>query len=109
MQDKITPNQIVEELIQTEFVKNYLRKRAIGSQYLEDMEQDIYIILLEYPLLTEIYNKKGINGVRQITSGIIQRSLSTKGKFYRMYHREITYTENEIPETCYEQKISIQV
>ena len=102
-----TPNEIVEELIQTEFVKNYLRKRAIGSQYLEDMENDVYLILLEYPLLGEIYKKKGINGVRQITSGIIQRSLSTKGKFYRMYHREITYTENEIPETSYEQKINI--
>lgn len=104
---KATNNQIVEELIKTDFVKNYVRRRAIGSQYLEDIEQDIYCILLQYPMLSEIYSKGGINKVRALTAGIIQRHLSEKGKGYRLYHKEIKYCDNEIPDKPYEQKQNI--
>lgn len=93
-----TNNEIVEELIATGFVKNYVRKRAIGSQYQEDIEQDIYEILLTYPFLPEIYEKGGINKIRALASGTIQRHISEKGKGYRLYHREIKYCDNEIPD-----------
>lgn len=96
-------NEIIEELISTGFVKQYVRRRAIGSQYQEDIEQDVYLILLEYPCLQEIYNKGGINKIRALSSGIIQRHLSEKGKGYRLYGREIKYTDNAIPELGYEQ------
>lgn len=99
-------NEIVEELISTGFVKNYIRKRAIGWPQ-EDLEQDIFVILLEYPLLDELYRKGGINKIRQVTSGIIQRHISEKGKGYRLYKREIKYTDEEIPEIGYEQKQNI--
>lgn len=99
-------NEIVEELIETGFVPNYIRKRAIGWPQ-EDLEQDILVILLEYPLLDELYKKGGINKVRQVTSGIIQRHISEKGKGYRLYKREIKYTDEEIPEIGYEQKQNI--
>lgn len=102
----MTNNQIVEELISTGFVKNYIRKRAIGWPQ-EDIEQDIYLILLDYPLLDEIYSIGGINKVRALTAGIIQRHLSEKGKGYRLYKREIKYTDEEIPEIGYEQKQNI--
>jgi hypothetical protein len=102
----MTNNQIVEELISTGFVKNYVRKRAIGWPQ-EDIEQDIYLILLDYPLLDEIYSIGGINKVRALTAGIIQRHLSEKGKGYRLYKREIKYTDEEIPEIGYEQKQNI--
>lgn len=102
----MTNNQIVEELESTGFVKNYVRKRAIGWPQ-EDIEQDIYLILLEYPLLDEIYSIGGINKVRALTAGIIQRHLSEKGKGYRLYKREIKYTDEQIPEIGYEQKQSI--
>lgn len=102
----MTNSQIVEELISTGFVKNYVRKRAIGWPQ-EDIEQDIYLILLEYPLLDEIYSIGGINKVRALTAGIIQRHLSEKGKGYRLYKREIKYTDEQIPEIGYEQKQSI--
>lgn len=102
----MTNNQIVEELISTGFVKNYVRKRAIGWPQ-EDIEQDIYLILLDYPLLDEIYSVGGINKVRALTAGIIQRHLSEKGKGYRLYKREIKYTDEEIPEIGYEQKQNI--
>lgn len=103
----MTNNQIVEELISTGFVKNYIRKRCIGWDTQEDVEQDIYVILLEYPLLNELYEKGGINKVRQITSGIIQRHISEKGKGNRLYRRELSYTQNEIPEIGYEQKQNV--
>lgn len=103
---EVTNNQIVEELISTGFVKNYVRKRAIGWPQ-EDIEQDIYLILLDYPLLDEIYSIGGINKVRALTAGIIQRHLSEKGKGYRLYKREIKYTDEEIPEIGYEQKQNI--
>lgn len=102
----MTNNQIVEELISTGFVKNYVRKRAIGWPQ-QDIEQDIYLILLDYPLLDEIYSVGGINKVRALTAGIIQRHLSEKGKGYRLYKREIKYTDEQIPEIGYEQKQSI--
>lgn len=101
-----TPNEIVEELIKTGFVKNYLRKRAIGWP-IEDLEQDIYLILLEYPLLSELYRQGGINKVRQVTSGVIVRHISEKGKGWRNYKREIKYTDEEIPEIGYEQKQNV--
>jgi len=102
----MTNNQIVEELISTGFVKNYIRKRAIGWPQ-EDIEQDIYLILLDYPLLDEIYSIGGINKVRALTAGIIQRHLSEKGRGFRLYKREIKYTDEEIPEIGYEQKQNI--
>ena len=99
-------NQIIEELISTGFVKNYIRKRAVGWPQ-DDLEQDVYLILLEYPLLETLYNNGGINKVRQLTSGIIQRHLSEKGKGYRLYKREIKYTDEEIPELGYEPKETV--
>lgn len=100
----MTNREIVLELISSNFVKAYIKKRAIGNQYQEDIEQDIYTILLEYPCLQEIYSKGGISKVRALTAGIIQRYLSVKGKGYRLYSREIKYCDNEIPEIIYEPK-----
>lgn len=93
------------ELYNSGFLKKYIQKRAIGSQYIDDMVQDLIILLMEYPLLVEIYEKGGISRCRALASGIIQRNLSQKGLWYRKYHREITYTDNEIPDEGYNQKI----
>ena len=81
-------NEIIEELYATNFVQNYVKKRLIGVDYQEDVAQDIFEMLLIWPRLEEIYNQKGINGVRAIASGMIQRSISTKGALYRRYTRE---------------------
>ena len=101
-------NEIVEELMATRFVPNYIRQRACGWPH-KDLEQDVYLILLEYPLLQKIYKEKGINGVRQVTSGIIQRHLSEKGKGFRLYKRERIWTDNKIPEISYEQDTNFQL
>lgn len=100
-------NEIVEELISTGFVKNYIRRRCIGWDSQEDVENDVYVILLEYPLLSELYKKGGINKIRQFASGVIIRHISDKGIGYRLYRRELSYTQNEIPEISYEQRQNI--
>ena len=100
-------NEIVEELISTGFVKNYIRRRCIGWDSQEDVENDVYVILLEYPLLSELYKKGGINKIRQFASGVIIRHISEKGLGYRLYRRELSYTQNEIPEISYEQRQNI--
>lgn len=100
-----TPNQIIEELYKTNFVQNYVRKRFIGSPYQEDVIQDIFEMLLIWPRLQSIYNTKGINGVRAIASGMVQRHISTKGAGYRKYVRELQWTNEEIIERSYEQKL----
>ena len=100
-------NEIVEELINTGFVKNYIRRRCIGWDSQGDVENDVYVILLEYPLLSELYKKGGINKIRQFASGVIIRHISEKGLGYRLYRRELSYTQNEIPEISYEQRQNI--
>lgn len=102
-----SPNEIIEELITTGFVEKYVRKRFIGSPYQEDVIQDIYEMLLIWPRLQEIYKSKGINGVRAIASGMVQRHLSVKGAGYRKYVRELTWCNEEYinnNDLFYEQK-----
>lgn len=99
--------QIAMELYNSGFLRKYIQKRAIGSQYIDDMVQDLFIMLVDYPLLINIYEKGGISRCRALAAGIIQRSLSEKGLWYRKYKRELSYTDNEIPDTSYEQKINI--
>ena len=87
MEDK-SPNQIIEELIGTKFVPNYLKKRHGVHYYSEDMTQDIYLSLLSKPeKLKELYSQGGINKVRAYTSGLIQRFLSPLGQGGQKYIR----------------------
>ena len=91
-------NHIVTELVKTNFIPNYAKKRFFGDEtYIDDIVQDVYLILLEHPLLTEIYSKGGLNKVRAFASGIIQRHLAEKGKGHRLYVRERNWCNNEIP------------
>ena len=93
-------NKIVLELIDTHFVPNYVRQRAVGWPQ-EDVVQDVYETLLVYPRLQEIYDKKGINGVRALASGIIVRMLSRTGKAYKLYKKEMSHLDNEIEDHGY--------
>lgn len=83
-----SPNQIIEELIETKFVPNYLKKRHGLHYYSDDMIQDIYLSLLTKPeKLQELYSQGGINKVRAYTSGLIQRFLSPLGQGGQRYIR----------------------
>lgn len=86
--ETITNEFIIIELINCKFVENYVKQRYSMSQYHKDIVQDIYLMLLEYPKLTQIYKEKGLSGVRALASGMIQRAISKSGALYRKYTRE---------------------
>lgn len=106
----MTKNEIIEELYNTGFVKNYLKKRLKGEDFIEDCENDIYVMLLEYPRLISLYNEGGINKIRQLSSGMIIRHISSKGVAERKYRRGINATKEKIDENIgYEQKIEFEL
>ena len=90
----MTNNQIVEELISTGFVKNYVRKRCVNKPGIDDIIQDTYLILLESKELKRIYDEQGINGVRRFAAGVIFRSISNKGLAFRRYFRPHAEVQN---------------
>ena len=106
----ITPKEIVEELYLTGFVKNYLKKRLGAEDFVEDCENDIYVMLLEYPRLITLYKEGGINKIRQLSSGMIIRHISSKGLAERRYRRGLKATLEKIPDDIYyEQKFNIEL
>lgn len=106
----MTPKEIIEELYATGFVKNYLRKRLLGEDFIEDCENDIYIMLMEYPRLVSLYEEGGINKIRQLSSGMIVRHISVKGVAERKYRRGLKATKEKIDENIgYEQKFHIEL
>lgn len=86
----ITKNQIITELYNTNFVQKYCREIFKNTKDIpiEDVCQHIFLQVLEMDekKLIEIYEKKGINGIRQIVSGIINRQCnSTRSSLYYIY------------------------
>lgn len=100
----ITPTEIIEELYKTNFVRNYLKKRLGAENFVEDCENDIYIMLMEYPRLVTLYKEGGINKIRQLSSGMIIRHISTKGVAERKYRRGLRATLEKIEDIPYEPK-----
>ena len=87
-----TRDQIIEELARTCFVENYARKiaKAADMVYFEDIVGDLWLAVCELPvtLVTEIYNKCGIDCFRKYVSGVIYRQMrSTNSKVFRRYKK----------------------
>lgn len=83
-------NEILEELYETNFVDKYCRQifKNVQDIPIEDVCQHCWLQICEVDeeKLIEIYNKKGINGVRQFVSGIINRQTnSTRSSLYYIY------------------------
>lgn len=86
----MTKNEIITELYNTEFIQKYCRKIFKNTQDIdiEDVIQHCWLQILETDdqRLIDIYNKKGLNGVRQFVSGIISRQVnSTRSSLYYLY------------------------
>lgn len=86
----MTKNEIITELYNTNFVQKYCQQIFKNTQDIpiEDVIQHIFLQVLEIDekKLIEIYNKKGINGIRQFVSGIINRQCnSTRSSLYYTY------------------------
>lgn len=85
-----TKNQIITELYNTNFVDKYCRQifKNTNEIDIEDVIQHCYLQICEIDeqKLIDIYNKKGINGIRQFVSGIINRQCnSVRSSLYYTY------------------------
>lgn len=86
----ITKNEILIELYNNEFVDKYCRQifKNVQDIPIEDVCQHCWLQICEIDdqRLIDIYNKKGLNGVRQFVSGIINRQCnSTRSSLYYTY------------------------
>lgn len=92
-------NKIMNELYEEETVKKIIRNMKILSDA-DDLEQEIYLILLEYneEKIIEMYNKKQL---KFFIIGIIQRQYHSKtSPFYKKYKKYYTLIdENTINNT----------
>lgn len=83
-------NDIVEWLIKTDFVTNYIQKLLYNSDYdlLEDITQEIWLILLDeisQDRWNEIYSQ-GVKNIIQFTSGVIYHQIRSKNsKLFKAY------------------------
>lgn len=91
-------DKIYKELVQVQFVENYTKRILVNKNVVELDEaiQYCYLQIFEYfdknkEKAIETYQTKGINGIRQIASGIIHRQLVSKNSpFYNQYIKKTT-------------------
>lgn len=80
-------NKIMQEVYEKKLVRNILENMRVSPTDIDDLEQEIYMILLEYKQdkIIEMYNKKQLN---YFTVGVIQRQYNSKtSPFYKKYKK----------------------
>lgn len=80
-------NRIMTEVYETDMVKNIIRNMKVNSIDAEDLEQEIYMILLEYnrDKIVEMYQNKQL---RFFIVGVVQRQYNSKtSPFYKKYKK----------------------
>lgn len=102
---KKSREEIIEELIATEFVEKYAYQLAKSNDAdcIEDGIQDIWVVICSLPekRLQELYysdRRNHINGVRRYVAGVIYRTICSKtSAYYRTYKkpRERQYVMQE--------------
>lgn len=90
-------NKIYNELVEVQFVENYTKRMLVNKEIpIDEVIQYCYLQIFEYfdknkDKAIEIYQTKGINGIRQIASGIIHRQVCSKNSpFYNQYIKKNT-------------------
>lgn len=90
-------SKIYNELVNTQFVENYCKQKLINKEIpIDEVIQYSYLQIFEFldknkDKAIETYQTKGINGIRQIASGIIHRQLVSKNSpFYNQYIKKNT-------------------
>lgn len=91
---KLTKEQILNELYLCEFVEKYTREKLKQQEYLEDYIQEVWLILCQIPeeKLQKLYTQENtINGVRRFAAGVICRTVAsqTSDAYYRLVKRDV--------------------
>lgn len=93
-------NKIMQEVYEKNIVKDIITNMRVKSNDIDDLEQEIYMILLDYnkERIIEMYNKKQLN---YFIVGIVSRQYnSSTSPFYKKYKKYYTlidgnYVNNE--------------
>ena len=90
-------NKIYNELVEVQFVENYTKRVLVNKEIdIQEVIQYCYLQIFEWfeknkDKAIETYQSKGINGIRQICSGIIHRQICSKNSpFYNQYIKKNT-------------------
>lgn len=93
-------NKIMQEVYEENIVRDIITNMRVKSNDIDDLEQEIYMILLEYnrDRIVELYEKKQL---RYFIVGIVSRQYnSSTSPFYKKYKKYYTlidgnYVNNE--------------
>lgn len=86
-------NQIMTEVYEKKIVRNILDNMKISQTDIDDLEQEIYMILLDYKKdkIIDMYNKKQLNF---FIVGVIKRQYNSKtSPFYKKYKKYYQYID----------------
>lgn len=89
-------NRIIVELYRESTVKNIIRNMQVAEQDADDLEQEIYTILLEYDSnkIIEMYKNKQL---KYFIVGVIQRQYNSKtSPFYKKYKKYYTLVDENV-------------
>lgn len=89
-------NKIMIELYEDRIIRDIIDNMNINDRYADDLEQEIYAILLEYDSdkIIDLYNKKQL---KYFIIGVIQRQYFSKNSpFYKVYKKYYNMMDNEI-------------
>lgn len=86
-------NKIMTEIYEEKTVRDILENMRVSSTDIDDLEQEIYMILLEYKKdkIVELYENKQL---KYFIVGIIQRQYNSKtSPFYKKYKKYYQYID----------------
>lgn len=94
--------RIIEELYREKVIRSIITNMNVFEGDVEDLEQEIYTILLEYDeqKIIEMYNKKQL---KFFIIGIITRQYFSKtSPFYKKYKKYYSLVDSNVDETSVE-------
>lgn len=95
-------DRIIEELYREKVIRNIITNMNVFEGDIDDLEQEIYTILLEYDVdkIIEMYNKKQL---KFFIVGIVTRQYFSKtSPFYKKYKKYYSLVDSNVDETSVE-------
>lgn len=95
-------DRIIEELYREKVIRNIITNMNVFEGDIDDLEQEIYTILLEYDAdkIIEMYNKKQL---KFFIVGIVTRQYFSKtSPFYKKYKKYYSLVDSNVDETSVE-------
>lgn len=85
---------MLEQLAKDKVVENLCRNIGVSSNYIDDLVQEVYLILLEYDQdkLKQIYEKGEIN--YWLTRIIMNQYCSNTSPFYKKYRKYYDFIDD---------------